>query len=102
MSPESKKIIDFHFGAYRRQGAKGYRRKQYGRLLNIINDIFDHEPSAQGKLDRIGRKQIIGYWCRTEDETEKTRIEKWRVLAILFKALKKPSPPRPRKKCRAH
>ncbi|MBY5948444.1 hypothetical protein [Photobacterium rosenbergii] len=98
MSPESKKIIDFHFGVYRRQGAKKYRKKQYRRLLNILNDIFNHEPSAHGELKRIGRKQIIGYWQRTINETDQTRLEKWRVLDRLFQAIKKPSPPRPRRK----
>lgn len=96
MSPESLKIVNFHLQAYRRQGASPYRRRQYRRLLAIINNVLEHEPDCHNDLNRIGRRQIIGYWCRHEHEVQRVRIEKYRIVALLWDAMSKPAPPKPR------
>ena len=80
---------------YLRQGATAYRKKQFKRLCNIIEDINRSEPEIKYRLSAIGKKQIIGYWRRTKDETDKTKLEKWRVLSKLFNELEKPQPPKP-------
>ena len=96
MSPESKKIVDFHLQTYRRQGASAYRRRQYNRLLAILNNVLEHEPTCHNDLNRIGRRQIIGYWRRHEHEVQGVRTEKHRILAYLWNAMSKPVPPKPR------
>ena len=96
MSPESKKIVDFHLQAYRRQGAGGYRKRQYNRLLAVLNNVLEHEPTCHNDLNRIGRRQIIGYWRRHEVESQAVRIEKYRIVAFLWNAMSKPVPPKPR------
>ena len=96
MKSETKKTIDFHLSAYRRTGANSYRKKQYNRLLSMIADIFEHSPECQENLTRLGRKQVIGYWERTRDETAKTRLEKYRVLSLLFAKMNKQPPPKPK------
>lgn len=61
-----------------------YRKKQMKRLLAILEDIFEHEPYLNEELDRIGRRQIIGYWRRTEGESNNTRQEKYQILRLFF------------------
>ncbi|MEZ9785089.1 hypothetical protein [Vibrio breoganii] len=70
---------------YKKKGIP-YRRKQIQRLLTILEDIFEHEPNLHDELERIGRKQIIGYWRRTEGESPTTRQEKYKVLCLFFEA----------------
>jgi len=95
MVPEDKKIVDFHLQEYRRTGATGFHRKQYQRLLDIIDDILVHESKCH-KIIHIGRRQIIGYWERTKTQSENVRLEKWRILCLLFENLGRKSPPKPR------
>ena len=64
---------------YMTKGKKSdYKKKQMKRLFSILNDILENEPIT--KLSSIGKKQIIGYWRRTESQTEKTRKEKYQIL----------------------
>ncbi|WP_082287478.1 hypothetical protein [Moritella viscosa] len=95
MCPEDLKIINFHMQRYRRQGATAFHRKQYKRLVAIINDIFIHESKCY-RLSHIGKRQVIGYWERTKSETKNVRLEKWRILSLLFDGLAKKPPPKPR------
>ena len=87
MSPESFQIIQMAMHTYRRRGAPEYRKRQYKRLLSAIKDIFDHEPNCHGNINRIGRKQLIGYWRRHEHLSQKVRVEHYRVLYELFERL---------------
>ena len=95
MIPEDKKIVDFHLQAYRRTGATTYHRKQYRRLIDIIDDTLEHETKCH-KISHIGRRQIIGYWERSKTESKNTRLEKWRILSLLFENMGKNAPPKPR------
>ena len=79
---------------YRTHGAKAYRKKQFGRLCAMIDEILSHEPIND--IAKIGRKQIIGYWIRHEHEGQQTRVEKWRILSKLFLRLGKNEPPKPK------
>lgn len=68
---------------YYRKGKKsGYKQKQMRRLIAILNDISQHEGTEN--LSTIGRRQIIGYWRRTEEETHSTRCEKYNILVKYF------------------
>jgi len=87
MSPESFQAIEMAMHIYRRRGATEYRKRQYKRLLNALKDIFDHEPNCHGNINRIGRRQIIGYWRRHEHLSQKVRIEHYRVLNEFFDQL---------------
>lgn len=59
-----------------------YKRKQMRRLINILEDIFEHESIS--RIHAIGRRQIIGYWRRHEHEFQKTRLEKYQILVRFF------------------
>ncbi len=61
-----------------------YRKKQVKRLMTILDDIFRHEPYVAEQLNRIGRRQIIGYWERTKEEGEQVRREKYAILNMFF------------------
>ncbi len=50
----------------------------------ILDDIFRHEPYVAEQLNRIGRRQIIGYWERTKGEGEQVRREKYAILKLFF------------------
>ncbi|MCL9777615.1 hypothetical protein M9196_23235, partial [Vibrio sp. S4B1] len=39
-----------------------YKRKQMRRLIQVLDNIFLHE--SIGRIQAIGRRQIIGYWRR--------------------------------------
>lgn len=87
MSPESFQAIQMAMHIYRRRGATEYRKRQYKRLLNALKDIFEHEPNLHGNINRIGRKQLIGYWRRHEHLSQKVRVEHYRVIYELFEHL---------------
>ncbi len=61
-----------------------YRRKQVKRLMTILDDIFRHEPYVAEQLNRIGRRQLIGYWERTNEEGNQVRREKYAILKMFF------------------
>ncbi|MEZ9874659.1 hypothetical protein [Vibrio breoganii] len=63
-----------------------FRRKQVKRLIAIFEDIFSHEPYLNERLGRVGRRQIIGYWRRTEHEGFRVRKEKYAILVTFFNA----------------
>lgn len=68
---------------YTTKGKKSYFKKvQMKRLISMLDDIFQHEGMAD--LSSIGKRQIIGYWRRTEAETDKTRREKYSILKKYF------------------
>ncbi|QRG81509.1 hypothetical protein [Vibrio diabolicus] len=75
-----------------------YKNKQIRRLIAIIDNIFYYEGTQD--LSAIGRKQLIGYWRRTESEQFETRRAKYVILRKFF-ALYNPkvTVPEP-KKCR--
>ncbi|MFA0633116.1 hypothetical protein AB4549_10310 [Vibrio breoganii] len=61
-----------------------YRQKQFRRLLAIYEDIFAHEPYLNDEISRVGRRQIIGYWERTKEESSAVRKEKYQVLCLFY------------------
>lgn len=64
---------------YIRKGKKSaFKQKQMTRLIRILEDIIQHEPSQD--LKKIGRNQIIGYYKRHSHETYKTLNEKYQIL----------------------
>lgn len=68
---------------YHSKGKKStYKKKQLRRLIAILDDIFQHENMSD--LDAIGRRQLIGYWSRTENETHETRRAKYTILKMFF------------------
>ena len=68
---------------YTTKGKKSsYKKKQMKRLVAILEDVFRHENTQD--LNSIGRKQLIGYWRRTEHEKINTRREKYMVLKRFF------------------
>ncbi|MEZ8196957.1 hypothetical protein [Vibrio cortegadensis] len=68
---------------YSHKGKKSlYKKKQMKRLISILDDIFSHEGIQQ--LSIVGRKQLIGYWRRTEHEKYETRRAKYCILYRFF------------------
>ncbi|OBT12745.1 hypothetical protein A9264_15850 [Vibrio sp. UCD-FRSSP16_10] len=57
-----------------------YRKKRLNRLLRMLDDIFEHEPYLGERLESLGRNHMIGYWRRTEHESQAVRKEKYQVL----------------------
>ncbi|MPW37314.1 hypothetical protein [Vibrio sp. B1Z05] len=83
MNPHSLRRINGVMSSYKKPGIE-YRKKQVQRLINIFEDIFEHEGSVAEDILRVGRKHIIGYWRRTENETAVVRQEKFRILQYFF------------------
>lgn len=77
-------------------GAKNYRKKQFKRLLLMLNNIIEYEHLQSHELERMGRKHVIGFWRRHESLSDKTRKEYWQILSVLFQKLGKHSPPKPK------
>lgn len=94
MSPENYNICRYHMVDHNTHGAKSFRKKQFKRLVCLLDEIFEHEPISN--FSQMGKRQIIGYWRRHEHESQKTRIEKWRVLKELWNQLGKDEPPKPK------
>ena len=68
---------------YTTKGKKSsFKKVQMKRLISVLDDIFQHEGMSD--LNAIGKRQIIGYWRRTESETDKTRREKYSILRRYF------------------
>ncbi|MDN3716562.1 hypothetical protein [Vibrio breoganii] len=85
MNRHTLKQVHAAMAHYKKKGIP-YRQKQIQRLISILDDIFQHEPNVGEQLNRLGRKQIVGYWRRTEDESEKVRREKFVILKLFFEA----------------
>lgn len=80
MHPQTHFEIRQTLIVYSTKGKKSaYKKKQMKRLIAIIDDIFKHEPISS--LESIGKRQIIGYWKRHENESVKTRREKYSILS---------------------
>ncbi len=83
MNAHTEKQIRAIMAPYRKAGIP-YRKKQMKRLMMILDDIFRHEPYVAEQLNRIGRRQIIGYWERTKEEGDQVRREKYAILNMFF------------------
>jgi hypothetical protein len=97
MTPEMHQTVNHLLHAYKRTGAKSYRRKQVKRLMFMLNNIIQHEKNPTLQLHQLGRKQIIGFWRRHQHLSESTKNEYWRIVEILFECLGKAPPPKPKK-----
>lgn len=97
MTPEMHQTVNHLLHAYKRTGAKSYRRKQVKRLMFMLNNIIQHEKNPTLQLHQLGRKQIIGFWRRHQHLSESTKNEYWRIVEILFECLGKAPPPKPNK-----
>ncbi|MEZ9675447.1 hypothetical protein AB4343_08805 [Vibrio breoganii] len=83
MNRDTRKQVLTTMAFYNKKGIP-FRAKQMKRLMMILEDIFEHEAYLGEQLSRIGRKQIIGYWKRTQHESKQTRKEKYAILALFF------------------
>lgn len=59
-----------------------YKKKQMLRLVSILDCIMTREGDP--RLEAIGKRQIIRYWKSIEDESNKTRREKYSILCKFF------------------
>jgi len=59
-----------------------YKKKQITRLISILEQIMNKEGDP--RLEAIGKRQIIRYWKSTEEESHKTRREKYSILRKFF------------------
>ena len=98
MKPETMKQLQHLMNEYRRSGAKNYRRKQYERLVFMLNDIIQHEQIRGNELQQLGRKHVIGFWRRHDDWSQQTRKEYWQVLNVFYQRLGRFEPPKPKSK----
>lgn len=79
MHPKQINEIYQEMSSYVRKGKKSaYKKKQMNRLITILEDIIKNEPICN--LNAIGRKQIIGYYKRRQQESYKTLNEKYQIL----------------------
>ncbi len=83
MNAHTEKQIRAIIAPYIKPGIP-YRKKQVKRLMTILDDIFRHEPYVAEQLNRVGRRQIIGYWERTKEEGDQVRREKYAILKMFF------------------
>ena len=83
MNRDTKKQILAVMAPYHKRGFP-FRRKQIKRLIAILDDIFIHEPYLGERLQKVGKRQIIGYWQRTRWETAQERAEKYAILKLFF------------------
>ncbi len=83
MNRNTKKQILTVMAPYHKRGIP-YRRKQIKRLIVILDDIFLHEPYLGEQLQKVGKRQIIGYWQRTRSESARVRAEKYAILTLFF------------------
>ncbi|WP_274024584.1 hypothetical protein [Vibrio parahaemolyticus] len=83
MNRDTKKQILAVMAPYHKRGIP-FRRKQIKRLIAILDDIFIHEPYLGERLQKVGKRQIIGYWQRTRYETAQVRAEKYAILKLFF------------------
>jgi hypothetical protein len=68
---------------YTSKGKKSpYKKKQMKRLISILEHITNKR--GDHRLEAIGKRQIISYWKETEQETDKTRREKYSILKKFF------------------
>lgn len=96
MNAHTKKQVLTIMAPYHKRGIP-YRKKQVKRLLMILDDIFKHEPYVAEQLERVGRRQIVGYWERTKDESAQVRREKYAILKLFFETANlKGNVPRPK------
>ena len=69
--------------SYTSKGKKSaYKKKQMTRLVAILDEIMTKE--GEPRLSAIGKAQIIRYWKRTTNESDKTRREKYSILNKFF------------------
>ena len=69
--------------SYTTKGKKSaYKKKQMTRLVSILEEIMSKEGDP--RLEAIGKRQIIRYWKSIEDESRKTRREKYSILCKFF------------------
>lgn len=88
MHNQTFKKIHLAMHEYTAKGTKsGYKKKQMKRLVSIFEDIFENEQDS--RLEAIGRRQIIGFWRRTEHEANKTRLAKYQILKRFFESFNK-------------
>ncbi len=83
MNRHTKKQILTVMAPYHKRGIP-YRRKQIKRLITILDDIFLHEPYLGEQLQKVGKRQIIGYWQRARGESAQVRAEKYAILKLFF------------------
>ncbi|UJF17610.1 hypothetical protein L0B53_02240 [Vibrio sp. SS-MA-C1-2] len=97
MTKESYQHFLLATSGYRRTGAKVYRKKQIQRAQMIIEDMMQHRSDIYGDILRIGRKDFGLYWERTKTESQRVRVEKYRILQFIFQQINpKVSVPKPK------
>ena len=76
-------LIRQTMSSYTTKGKKSaYKKKQMTRLVSILEKIMSKEGDP--RLEAIGKRQIIRYWKSIEDESSKTRREKYSILCKFF------------------
>ena len=76
-------LIRQTMSSYTTKGKKSaYKKKQMTRLVSILEEIMNKEGDP--RLEAIGKRQIIRYWKSIEDESNKTRREKYSILCKFF------------------
>lgn len=79
---------------YESSGARDYRRRQTKRLIAILAWCNANRPAIQNRVDAVSRRDLIAYWEATKDESDKVRIEKYRILKAFFESGAVRNPPR--------
>ncbi len=68
---------------YINKGKKSpFKKIQMKRLVAMLDEIMSKE--SEPRLEAIGKRQIIRHWKRIENETDKTRREKYLILLKFF------------------
>lgn len=79
---------------YERSGARDYKRRQTKRLIAIIDWCNANRLEIGGAVDCISRRDLIAYWDATKHESDKVRVEKYRILKAFFESGVVRNPPR--------
>lgn len=90
MNPEQwvKARADQHL----RHGGKTSRRATIRRLINILQDIQQHEPGVNSPAV-VGRGHVHRYYARHQHLAATTMRDHYYALALLWRWLDRPEPP---------
>jgi hypothetical protein len=79
---------------HKASGKVAYRQRQVADLERVLKFCFEHNQGAKGRVDWIGKKDLVAYWVSCEDQAHSTRLATYRILVKFFGSGVVASPPK--------
>lgn len=86
--------VEHWCGLHVRSGRAVYKRRQVADLKRVLVFCFERNQGAKGRVDWLGKKDLVAYWISCEDQAHSTRLATYRVLVRFFGSGVVASPPR--------